>query len=208
MAAGLLLHGCAVTALLDDPITARAGRSGLVVAAPHATDDTGTGPIAEAIAQRTGFGLVIARGAAMEAAGRGRPAEAAYRRQVRAAAQGPLDVYAEIHGSDRPETAARIEIATAGVDRELALRLRALAELVRDAHLRAHPEVVRLDIAVEPADPVFAAAADAGRDGSLTLARLGLHIALPRAARLELTGVYTAVLADFLLQAVLLPRGR
>jgi hypothetical protein len=209
VAAGLLLHGCAATARLGDPITTTwVGRPGAVVAAPHATDDTGTGPIAEAIARRTGFGLVIARGVAMAADGRARPAEAAYRRQVREAAQGPLDVYAEIHGSDRPETATRIEIATAGVDRELALRLRTLAELVRDAHLRAHPEVVRLDIAVEPADPVFAPAAGAGRDGMLTLARLGLHFALPRAARVEVAGVYTAVLADFLLQAVLLPRGR
>lgn len=208
VAAGLVLHGCAATARLDDRITGWAGRPGLVVAAPHATSDAGTGPIAESIARRTGFGLVIASGAAMEADGFARQEDEAYRWHVREAAQGPLHFYAEIHADDRPQTAARIEIATVGVDRELALRLRALAEIIRDAHLRAHPEVARLAIAVEPADAVVHTAAGAGRHGLLTLARQALLIALPRAARVEVADVYTAILAEFLVQAVLLPRGR
>lgn len=224
-------------ALLGGDIAGSAGRPGVVVAAPHGTSDARTAEIAETIARRTGFGLVVASGFAMEPdllrrAGRryhvnrpsegmaGRPSSEetatadarqvydAYVQWVRDIAQGPLQFYAEIHGNNRRQTAGRIEIATVGVDRELALRLRTLAEMIRDAHLSARPEVARLDIAVEPADPVFYTASSAKRDGILTLPLQALHIELPRAARTEFADIYTAVLADFLVQAVSLPPGR
>src|SRR2546422_5366181 len=59
----------------------------------------------------------------------------AYEALVREAARGPLRFLAEIHGNNHRDAAGRIEIATVGVDRELAFRLRALLELIRDAHL-------------------------------------------------------------------------
>jgi hypothetical protein len=243
----LMLYGCggqrvaalapAAPAIASGHMAARAGRPGVVVAAPHGTSDARTGEIAETIAQRTGFGLVVASGFSLEPDARGRAgrrhhvnrplegvpgrpssqetatAEArqvyeAYLQHVRDVAQGPLLFYAEIHGNNRVETAGRIEIATVGVDRELALRLRTLAEMIRDAHVRVHPEVVRLDILVEPADRVFHTASGAKRDGILGLPLQALHIELPRAARVEFADVYTSVLADFLGQAVSLPRGR
>ena len=265
VAGSLILHGCAAgrdrltwgaatapqaldapqapqrsgtaVALLEGHIAGSAGRPGVVVAAPHGTSDARTGEIAETIARRTGFGLVVANGFVIEPEAGGRAvrryqvnrpsvgvpggpsseetatADArqvydAYVQRVRDIAQGPLQFYAEIHGNNRRQTAGRIEIATVGVDRELALRLRTLAEMIRDAHLSARPEVVRLDIAVEPADPVFYTASSAKRDGILTLPLQALHIELPRAARTEFADVYTAVLADFLVQAVSLPPGR
>jgi hypothetical protein len=218
-------------------IAARPGRPGFVVAAPHGSSDAQTGEIAAEVARRTGFGLVVASGFnlerdTLERPGRryqvNRPFEgtpsrppsedstsdgarlvyAAYERRVREIAQGPLRFYTEIHGNNRRESSGRIEIATVGVDREFALRLRALAELVRDAHLRGQPLVPRLDVVVEPADPVFYAASGAKRDGILKIPERALHIELPKSARVEHGALYTAILADFVTQAVALPRGR
>ncbi|HEY7519499.1 MAG TPA: hypothetical protein VIE36_14525 [Methylomirabilota bacterium] len=218
-------------------IAARPGRPGLVVAAPHGSSDARTAEIAADVARRTGFGLVVASGFELEGESRGHPGRRyqvnrpfegtpgrppsedmtseparrvydTYERRVREIAQGPLRFYTEIHGNNRPESAGRIEIATVGVDKEFAQRLRALAELVRDAHLRGQTRVPRLDVVVEPADPVFYAASGAKRDGILKLPERALHIELPRAARIEHRQLYTAIVADFVAQAVSLPRGR
>ena len=218
-------------------IAARPGRPGFVVAAPHGSSDARTAEIAAEVARRTGFGLVVASGFEL-AADRGerpgrryqvnRPFEGtpsrpaaedttsdaarrvydAHERRVLETAQGPLRFYAEIHGNNRVESAGRIEIATVGVDKEYAQRLRTLAELVRDAYLRGHTRVPRLEVVVEPADPVFYAASGAKRDGILKLPERALHIELPRVARVEHGPLYTAIVADFVAQAVALPRGR
>lgn len=215
-------------------IATRMGRPGVVVAAPHGSSDLGTGEMAAEIARRTGFGLVVATGFNLEPDSRERPgrrfqvnrpvegvpgrppneeivsagarsAYEAYERDVRDVAQGPLRFYVEIHGNNRSETADRIEIATVGVDAEGALTLRTLLELVRDAHLRARAPALRLEIRVEPADPVFYAASGAKRGGILRLPQRALHIELPRVARREGRELYTLILSDFLLQAIALP---
>jgi hypothetical protein len=239
----LVLYGCAaprVSFETDVPrghIVARPGRPGFVIAAPHGTSDPVTGDIAAEIARRTGFGLVVATGFAIEQDAQGRtvrrfqvnrPFEGApgrppveevgtdaarqvyltYERRVQEAAQGPLTFYAEIHGNGRRESSERIEIATVGVDRELALRLRTLFELIRDAHLRGHPGTPRLEIVVEPADKLFYAASGAKRDGILRLPARALHLELPRGARRDWRETYTTILADFLAQAAVLPAGR
>jgi hypothetical protein len=131
-----------------------------------------------------------------------------YERRVRETAQGPLRFYAEIHGNNRRESANRIEIATVGIDHEYAQRLRTLCELIRDAHLRGHAAAARLDVLVEPADAIFYAATGAKRDGILRMPERALHIELPTAARVEFRDIYIAILADFVAQAVTLPRGR
>jgi hypothetical protein len=218
-------------------IAARPGRPGLVVAAPHGSSDVQTGEIAAEVARRTGFGLVVATGFNIEADTRERPGRRyqvnrpfegtpnrppseetasegarlvyeSYERRVREIAQGPLRFYAEIHGNNRGESGGRIEIATVGVDKEYAQRLRALCEMIRDAHLRGHGGAPRLDVLVEPADPIFYGASGAKRDGILRVPERALHIELPRAARVDFREIYTAILADFVAQAVALPRGR
>jgi len=131
-----------------------------------------------------------------------------FERHVRATAQGPLHFYAEIHGNNRRESAGRIEIATVGIDREYAQRLRTLCELIRDAHLAGHAGAPRLDVLVEPADAIFYAASGAKRDGILKLPERAVHIELPKAARVEFRELYTAIVADFVAQAITLPRGR
>ena len=151
-----------------------------------------TDAMAAEIARRTGFGLVVAGGTSL--------GQDAYARRVLEAAQGSLRFYAEIHGNDRAECAGQIEIVTVGVDRELALRLRALAELIRDAHLRGNREIQRLDVSIEPAE--------AARGAILTLPLRALQIDVPRCARRDWRETYTSILADFLAQAVTLPLGR
>ena len=215
-------------------ITGQAGRRGVVIAAPHGTSDVRTGEIATELARRTGFGVVVATGFQLEpdtkeradrryqvnrplegVPGRPPPEEVAteaarqvyeaYERRVREVAQGPLLFYAEIHGNNRRESAERIEVATVGVGREHALRLRTLLELIRDAHLGGRSEAPRLHIFVEPADSLRYTASGAKRCGILCIPERALHIELPKAARTEWREVYTAILADFLSQALALP---
>ena len=240
VAVTLVLFGCAAHPVDVDRnvapghIAVQEGKPGTVVAAPHATSDPRTGDIAAELARRTGFGLVVASGFAVEADAReapgrryqvnrpfegvpGRPASQeiasdaarrvyeAYEQGVREAAQGPLAFYVEIHGNNRREAAGRIEVATVGVDRDDALQLRTLLELVRDAHLRSHPAAPRLQALVEPADPVVYAASGAKRLGILRPPERALHFELPRVARIDWRELYTVILADFLSQAVTLP---
>jgi hypothetical protein len=222
---------------LPGKISGQSGRPGLVIAAPHGTSDARTGEIATELGRRTGFGVVVATGFNLEPDARespvrryqvnrplegtpGRPASAevasegarqvyrAYEQRVREVAQGPLIFYAEIHGNNHRDVADRIEIATVGVDRDAALRLRTLLELIRDAHLRANREAPRFEIFVEPANTLRYAASSAKRDGLLGLAKRALHFELPKAARTDWREVYVAILADFLVQAVPPPAGR
>ncbi|HEU5319162.1 MAG TPA: hypothetical protein VFX28_00070 [Methylomirabilota bacterium] len=244
MAAGpLLFAGCVAhpvelsTGPAQGQIAVRPGRPGFVVAAPHGTSDVNTAEIAEAIARRSGFGLVVATGFSLPPATRtragrryqvnrplegvpGRPpadevasAEARrvyeeYERRVREAAQGPLTFYVEVHGNSHRDTVQRIEVATVGVDRELALRLKALAELIRDAHLRGEPQAPRLEVVVEPGEPLRYTASGAKRDGILRLPERALHVELPKAARRDFRQVYTVILAEFVAQAAAIPPGR
>jgi hypothetical protein len=207
-----VLYGCAPQ-LVDLPstpaathVTVQRGRPGFVVAAPPGPRDADTDAIAGEIARRTGFGLVVGPGVSPEVDGAER-AGRLYEARVLEAAQGPLRFYAEIQGHDRGPCTGPIEIATVGIDRELVLRLRALAELIRDAHLRTNEEIERLAVLVEPADPVTYGASRAKREGILRLSPQGLHIELPRCARRDFRAAYAAILADFIGQAVALPAG-
>ena len=222
---------------LGGEIASRPGRQGLIVAAPHGNSDARTAEIAREIARRTGFGLVVATGFQLtlgrpEGSGArfqvnrpyegtpGRPPTEdvpsedarrvyeAYERRVREAAHGPLRFYCEIHGNAHADTAGHIEIATVGISKEFALRLRTLVELIRDAHLRVQQQAPSLAVLVEPADVLRYTASGAKRDGILRVPQRALHIELPRAARFEYQEVYTAILADFIAQAVTLPEGR
>jgi len=197
-----ILSGCAPHPVTFDAttatgsITGQPGKRGLVVAAPHAISAPRTGDIAAELARRTGFGVVIAAG------------DEAYERRVREVAQGPLRLLAEIHGNNHRDAAGRIEIATIGVDRELAFRLRTLLELIRDAHLLGTREAPRLEVAIEPADTLRYTASGAKRCGILRVPERALHIELPKAARAEWRELYTAILADFLVQAAAYDPGR
>jgi len=188
----------------DRRMLVRPGRSGFVVAA-HATGDASTAVIAREIAQHTGFGLVVAPGASPRDAGQS-PA-GAYERAVGEAAQGPLRFFVEIRGSDRTPCAGRMDIATVGVDAELGLRLRALAELILDAHLRANRAIERLTVQVEGADGTDLGVS-AWPDDIRRRPERALQIELPRCPRPDWREMYGAILGDFVSQAAALPAGR
>jgi hypothetical protein len=209
------------------------GRPGFVIAAPHGTSDIATDVMGRALAKLTGFGLVVATGYAnLDGEGRrfnvNRPTESApgvaarlevetaaarqvyqdYRRHVTEAAQGAVRLYVEVHGNMRPESAGRVEIATVGVSRDDAWRLKTLLELIRDSRLEG--DVPRLEVWVESQDPVVYTASAAKQSGILAQTPLAIHIELPRVARTTHREAYTTVLADFLIQsaALLLPPPR
>ncbi|MEX2223802.1 MAG: hypothetical protein WEG40_18585 [Candidatus Rokuibacteriota bacterium] len=211
------------------------GRAGLVVAAPHGSTDTATDVMGRDLAQLTGFGLVVATGYShLDGDGRrynvNRPTESvpgaaarleleteaarqvyqAYRGHVAVAAQGALRLYVEVHGNSRPESAGRVEIATVGVSRGDAWRLKTLLELIRDSRVPPEGDVPRLDVWVEAQDPVWYTASAAKQSGILAQTALALHIELPRLARTTHREAYTLVLADFLIQSatLLLPPPR
>lgn len=216
------------------PLTFQKGRPGVVIGAPHGKSDAGTDRISMELARRTGFGLVVATYADLDSGRRrlnvnrptegvqgGTPSEEVWTEQardayetyvgrVREVAQGPLHLYVEIHGNGRGESAARIEIATVGVSREDAWRLKTLLEMVRDAHLKAKPEIPRLEVLVEPLDRLYYTASAVKQMGILRLPQRAIHIELPRAARTLGREAYTELLADFLAQAagLLLAGGR
>ena len=219
----------------DGAVSVQKGRAGLVIGAPHGTSDAATDVIGRDLARLSGFGLVVVTGYShLDADGRrynvNRPTEGVpgaparlevptasarrvydtYRRRVAEVAQGPLRLYVEVHGNARSESAGRLEIATVGVSPEDAWRLKTLLELIRDARLPAEGGVPRLDVWVEPLDPVWYTASAAKQSGLLAETQVALHIEMPRAARTAYREVYTEVLADFLLQSValLLPPGR
>ena len=204
-AAIAVLAGCAGPAVddvpraRDDGVLIRPGRPGFVVGT-HGGHDTI--PVVTDVARQTGYGLVVAPAAAFDPAS---PAAQAYERGVMDAAQGPLHFYVEIDGHAGAPCAGDLAIATVGVDRELALRLRTLAELIRDAHLRVNGEVERLAVVLAPGDGDAPAAR---RDGVLRLPERALRIELPRCARRDWRAMYGGVLADFVTQAAVLPAGR
>jgi len=200
------------------------GRPGLVIAAPHGTSDTATDVIGRDLAKLTGWGLVVVTGYThLDAGGRrynvNRPTEGvpgtaarleveteparqiyqAYRRQVAEAAQGPLRLYVELHGNGRQESAGRLEIATVGVSRDDAWRLKTLLELIRDS--RVPPGIPSLEVWIESLDPLSYTASAAKQSGMLGQVALALHIEIPRAARTTHREAYTTVLADFLIQS-------
>lgn len=201
----------------------RMGQPGLVIGAPHGSTDDATEQISLELARRTGFGLVLAMGfASIDAERRryhvNRPTEGvpgqppssevnteearrvfeAYVRRVTEVAQGPLRLFVELHGNARKGSAGRIEIATVGVDRQQAWQFRTLFELIRDAHLRARPEIPRLEILVEPLDRLHLNASGAKQTGILRFPEHGLHIELPRPARTLGREAYVEILAEFL----------
>jgi hypothetical protein len=219
----------------DGAVGAEKGRAGLVIGAPHGTSDAATDVIGRDLARLSGFGLVVATGYGhLDSEGRrynvnrpteGVPGAAArlevetaparrvyeiYRHRVTEAAQGPLRLYVEVHGNARLESAGRLEIATVGVSRDDAWRLKTLLELIRDARLPADGDAPRLDVWMEPLDPLWYTASAAKQSGLMGQAAVAMHIEMPRAARTTYRELYTTVLADFLIQsaALLLPAGR
>lgn len=168
-----------------------------LVAAPHGSFDTHTDEIARGICAATGWSCLVARG--FETGGPrinvNRPTEGtrlretvfseraqhiytAYMERVETLMAQPR-LYVEIHGNNHPDCQHAIEIATVGVSRARAGRLRkALRHSLRQNGLALTP---RIDVY----DEVRYAATHNREFGALSRISPALHIELPLMAREE-----------------------
>lgn len=183
------------------------GEPGIVIGVPHGIADPYTDVIGYALALRTGAGAVIASRFCCRWTGNrrinvNRPTERSgvppslelltdramevynlYLKFVREVAQGPLRLYWEIHGNSRPESASQIEVATVGVDEDLAREIKESYFPIRDSVLATNSEIVSLDLKIEPLDQVHFAGRSAKRWKVFREAAMVLQVELPRSVR-------------------------
>ncbi|MEN6475634.1 MAG: hypothetical protein ABFD81_16590 [Syntrophaceae bacterium] len=181
--------------------------NGILICAPHGTYDLRTDEIVIAAARELGAGYVVARGFTpghvrinvnrpTEGAGlssareprtrRSREVYDAYADLVRKAAGGhKLRLYVEVHGNSNPLSAYKIELATTGISRDEALRLKdAFADIIHGVRRQA-PDYPRLALKVEPIDKLFFTTTGAKTIGIMAdpLVPKALHFELPASAR-------------------------
>ncbi|HLC26365.1 MAG TPA: hypothetical protein VJM80_06315 [bacterium] len=200
------------------------GKPGVVIGVPHGIADPYTDVIGYALALRTGAGAVIATrfccrwtdhrrinvNRPTERAGVPPPLEALtdrateiyelYRKLVHQAAQGPLGLYWEIHGNNRSESTGQIEVATVGVDRDLAREIKESYFSIRDTVLETETGVLKLDFKIEPLDQVHFSARSAKNWEVFQDAALVLQLELPKAVRFKKTPreAYIRILAEWM----------
>ena len=99
-----------------------------------------------------------------------------FRDTVFRAAAGRLDTYIEMHqnGSE-----ANIEVATLGISREEAIAIKSDYLEIRDRILQGMPDLIRVDLVIEPVDQVAIGAWAAKDHGMLRLSQTSLPFELP-----------------------------
>jgi hypothetical protein len=183
-----------------DTIPSRAGRTGIVIGAPHGSYDAYTAGIAQQLAFRTGWAAVIARGFTPTESGDGRrinvnrPTERhvllseresetararttyeQFRSSVLSAAGGNLDLYIDIHHNN----GFRIEVATVGVSKEEARVIKNAYRALLEQALVGRPDIPVVELAIEPLDQIEVGAWAAKTNGILTVAKQSFHFELP-----------------------------
>jgi hypothetical protein len=207
------LSACAQQPSSTEEVVARLGEfhasrgsNDILVAAPHGSADRNTGAIAVEAAKRLhAASLVAMRFSAEKRINVNRPTEGAglrcaeepqterarhvfdaYAGRVKATASKlPIGVYVEIHGNSLPATANHLEIATKGLSREQALRVKAAYPGLLSRVREATPDYPELVVLLEPADRIHWGAACNKRLGILALPEIAraLHFEFPAAAR-------------------------
>ena len=181
-------------------IPSRKELRGIVLGAPHGTFDQYTAEIVKKISFQTGLPAVIAKGfTPTEGSGWrinvNRPTERRYpsgeieidterasqvyrdfKQLVFSAAAQRLDLYVDIHQNGRQQN---IEVATVGISREQAHRIKNRYREIRDRVLRGRPDIEAVDLAIEPIDSVEIGAWAAKANGILGVANKSLHFELP-----------------------------
>lgn len=153
------------------------GRPGTVIGVPHGTADAGTTDIGRFLCQRLGASGVFVSGfwdgKTRQRINVNRPTEqviglqsqvvrewpsdraaaanSRYVASVKEAANGPLQVFYELHSNRRPQYAGSIEVSTLGVSRGEAGRFK---DAFHSAIGRLPSEAPRLAVHVSPIDPV------------------------------------------------------
>ena len=183
-----------------DVIPSRKNIRGIVIGAPHGSFDWYTRELVEEVSYRTALTSVVTRGfTPTECDGWridvNRPTErrypddtleriterskAVYRQfteGVLEASGGPLEQYIDIHQNS---SESAIEVATLGITRAQAGRIKKAYAEIRNRVLRDLPEIAKVDLRIEPADQVSIGAWAAKDQGILRLAKSSLHFELP-----------------------------
>ena len=182
-------------------VTPSSGRgAGIVVGAPHGTFDTHTARMVRQICSRNGLAGIIATGFTPTESGDGwrinvnRPSERhgslsdweiettrakvvyeQFEKSVLKAARGTLDLYIDIHQNG----GSRIEVATVGISKEEAQRIKNVYRSLRDWAVAGRPEIASVELAIEPLDEIEVGAWAAKANGILSVAKKSLHFELP-----------------------------
>jgi len=153
------------------------GKPGIVVGVPHGTADSGTLEAGRILCKRLGAGGVFVTGfwdpktrqrinvnrdseeligpnsevLRKWASPRAVAANARYAELVKETAQGPINVFYELHSNHREDVAGSIEVSTLGVSYGEAVRFREAFLAARD---RLAPDVPRMNVHVSPYDKV------------------------------------------------------
>lgn len=194
-----------------------AGRDGVVIGAPHGATERGANRLAKAISERTGAGLVVAYGFKSRrlsvtqplVTSRPYPSEASgafervsvfreYRRMLRMAARGTLELYLGIRNTDEPELADRIEVATSGLTHEE-------ARAVKESYLRIRDRMTdgnggaKLALMIEPADRISWRTAGVKHHGVLLYAERGMNLRVPSSLHGKpLEAIYGEILGQWI----------
>jgi len=196
--------------------------TGVVIAAPHGSFDWYTAELVEEISYRTALPAVITRGFTPTECGGwrinvNRPTERRYptdtieRKTKRAgevyerfrdtvfqAAGGRLNTYIEMHQNG---TEADIDVATVGISRDEAIAIKKDYREIRDRILQGIPDLVRVDLVIEPVDQVAIGAWAAKDDGMLRVSQASLHFELPAERvffRQRARRAYTRILSELI----------
>jgi hypothetical protein len=202
-----------------DVIPRTAKQPGVVLGAPHGSYDAFTAEFVVDAARRTGWAAVIARGFTPTETGDGRRinvnrpteryvsivhpeleterAQRVYEQYVLSvlrAAGAPLELYVEVHQNN----GANIEVATVGISKDEAARIKHAYRRARHEMLMAHPHIRPVDLRIEPLDEIEVGAWPAKSSGILGRAARSLHFELPNGVMSfsERRRRYTAVLGS------------
>ena len=200
------------------------GLEGIVIGAPHGRTDRLSDSLAKSISDRTGAGLAIAYGFKSKRLGVSQPVVRSrtypvsvsssqrgsvfkeYKKVLRKAAKGEIDLYIGVHRSSDKEAADRIEVATSGLTFEEARALKEAYAHIRD-QLTEGKQVPKLIMAIEPLDRIFWRASGVKHHGVLLVAEKGLNLRIPQMLSLEpAERLYTVILSRWVDEALKLLR--
>jgi hypothetical protein len=225
LAAGCALRSQSRSEQLDDAARFEFREStkhhGVVIGAPHGAIEPHSDRLATVISERTGAGLVVAYGfkarrlSVTQPLVKARPYPvteqgsvdrlsvfADYRRIVRMAGRGRLQLYVGVRKTDEPGLADRIEVVTSGLTHEEARALKETYLWIRDQRVNGNGSP-KIALNIEPVDRISWPATGVKHHGILLYAERGLNLRVPSPIS-EGPGreLYGEILAQWLEEAI------
>ena len=226
----LLIGGCASSAIVYEQSIGDFGRfefrssgvrsEGFVIGVTHGNDEPGAIEYGQSISAASGAGLIIAHGFGTNGipvtqplihqqnpitrtvSNSARPASvyAEFKKFLRAAVNSPLEFYVGVRVTDTVQSAARIEVASAGFSFEQLAALKRDYATIRDHNIK--DSALRLELALDPLDDISWDAFGVKNHGVLMLAEKGLVLRLPKIlAQGQAESIYREIMAQWVLRA-------